>query len=51
MTAVLPALTSARGLLSMLDDPEPALQAHALGQLDELVDTFWSEIATEIPKM
>ncbi len=51
MAAVLPALSSARGLLSLLDDPEPALQQHALQQLDDIVDTFWPEIATDIPKM
>jgi len=51
MTAVLPALSSARGLLALLDDPEPELQAHALTQLDAVVHTFWPEIATEIPKI
>ena len=49
--AILPALSSARGLLSLLDDPEPALQQHALQQLDDIVDNFWPEIATDIPKM
>lgn len=48
---VLPALSSARGLLSLLDDPERELQAHALRELDQCVDTFWPEIATSIPKM
>ena len=50
-TVVLPALSSARGLLSLLDDPERELQAHALRELDGCVDTFWPEIATNIPKM
>ena len=49
--ATYPALTSSSGFLSMLDDPEVQLQQHALKQLDAVVDRFWPEIATQIPKM
>lgn len=47
----LPSLTSSSGFLSMLDDPEAALQQYALEQINEVVDRFWPEIATQIPKM
>ena len=67
MTAV---LTTAAGMLSLLEEPEPELQVlinscaslnfipiyylsfsikvHALTELNKVVDTFWSEIATAI---
>ena len=51
MSAGFPPLSSARGLLALLDDPERELQQHALTQIDQCVDTFWPEIATNIPKM
>jgi len=44
-------LSSSNGFLSMLDDPEPQLQHHALEQLDSMVDRFWPEIANQITKM
>ncbi|GAA6007268.1 hypothetical protein JCM10207_001565 [Rhodosporidiobolus poonsookiae] len=39
---------SAQGLLSLLDEPEPALQSHALDQLSRHLDTFWAEVADSI---
>lgn len=48
MTAV---LTSANGILSLLDEPEEEVQAHALQELDKLVDHFWAEIAPAVPKI
>lgn len=42
-------LTSAAGVLSLLDEPDDALKTHALTQLNTLVDHFWAEIATAVP--
>ncbi|GAA5903367.1 proteasome regulatory particle base subunit RPN2 [Sporobolomyces salmoneus] len=39
---------SAQGLLSLLNEPEPALQANALDQLNRHIDTFWAEAVDEI---
>ncbi|GAA6007020.1 hypothetical protein JCM11491_001480 [Sporobolomyces phaffii] len=39
---------SAQGLLSLLGEPEPALQASALDQLNRHIDTFWAEAVDEI---
>jgi len=39
------ALTSIAGYVSLLEEPEPELQAQALVALDGLVDQFWMEIA------
>ena len=44
-------LSSSSGYLSMLDDPELSIQEYGLQQLEQLVDKFWPEIATQIPKM
>ncbi|GAA5845488.1 hypothetical protein JCM5353_000043 [Sporobolomyces roseus] len=39
---------SAQGLLSLLNEPEAALQATALKQLNRHIDTFWAEAVDEI---
>ena len=39
------------GLLSLLDEPDPQLQVHALEILDTIVDDFWAEISDYISKM
>ncbi|GAA6058795.1 hypothetical protein JCM10212_001911 [Sporobolomyces blumeae] len=39
---------SAQGLLSLLNEPEAALQANALDQLNRHIDTFWAEAVDEI---
>lgn len=39
------------GVLSLLDEPDPQLQVHALELLDNLVDDFWAEISDYIAKM
>ena len=44
-------LTSASGILSLLDEPDVQLQQHALQQLNHVVHSFWPEIATAIPRM
>jgi 26S proteasome regulatory subunit N2 len=41
-------LTSARGVLSLLDEKESDIQVFALKRLDELVDEFWAEISDSI---
>lgn len=45
------ALTSAAGILSLLEEPEDELKKHALEELDKVVDQFWSEIAPSITKI
>lgn len=44
-------LTSAAGIISLLEEPEDELKVHALEELDKIVDHFWSEIAPAIPKI
>jgi len=44
-------LTSAAPILSLLDEPDDRLKVYALNQLNSVVDTFWAEIATVIPKI
>jgi len=44
----MPAITSARGLLSLLDEPDPNLQVHALKHLDTLVEHFWSVYRNQV---
>jgi hypothetical protein len=39
------------GVLALLDEPEPELQAYALQKLNELVPHFWAEIADAVSKM
>lgn len=44
-------LTSASSFISLLSDPEPEVQMHALSKLDKHVDQFWPEIADSIERM
>ncbi|PWY96976.1 26S proteasome regulatory complex, non-ATPase subcomplex, Rpn2/Psmd1 subunit [Testicularia cyperi] len=44
-------VTSAAGIVALLDEPEPELQSYALKRLDGLVDQFWAEIADAISKI
>ncbi|GAA5903602.1 hypothetical protein JCM6882_002998 [Rhodosporidiobolus microsporus] len=39
---------SAQGLLSLLDEPEPALQSHALDLINKNLDSFWAEVADSV---
>ncbi|GAA5860169.1 hypothetical protein JCM8547_009213 [Rhodosporidiobolus lusitaniae] len=39
---------SAKGLLSLLDEPEAALQSHALAQINSHLDNFWAEVADSV---
>ncbi|CDY12178.1 BnaC04g12080D [Brassica napus] len=42
-------VSSAGGLLAMLNEPQPTLKHHALSHLNNLVDRFWPEISTSVP--
>ncbi|PWA34540.1 26S proteasome regulatory complex, non-ATPase subcomplex, Rpn2/Psmd1 subunit [Artemisia annua] len=42
-------LTSAMGILAMLNEPQPILKNHALWNLNNLVERFWPEISTRLP--
>ena len=50
-TAAMPGLTSAAGLIGLLDEPDQQLRCYALKQLDNYVHQFWPEIADEVSKM
>ncbi|XP_073132108.1 26S proteasome non-ATPase regulatory subunit 1 homolog A-like [Henckelia pumila] len=42
-------VSSAGGLLAMLNESHPALKLHALSNLNSFVDYFWPEISTSVP--
>ncbi|XP_041025904.1 26S proteasome non-ATPase regulatory subunit 1 homolog A-like [Juglans microcarpa x Juglans regia] len=42
-------VSSAGGLLAMLNEAHPSLKLHALSNLNNLVDNFWPEISTSVP--
>ncbi|XP_011204147.2 26S proteasome non-ATPase regulatory subunit 1 [Bactrocera dorsalis] len=44
-------LTSAAGIISLLDEPMPDLKVFALKKLDSIVDEFWPEISESIEKI
>ncbi|KAI8891036.1 26S proteasome regulatory complex, non-ATPase subcomplex, Rpn2/Psmd1 subunit [Backusella circina FSU 941] len=44
-------LTSANGIIALLDEPQPELKVYALEQLNGLVDEFWAEISDSIAKI
>lgn len=44
-------ITSAGGVISMLDEPDIQLKAYALEKLNVLVDDFWAEIADTVEKI
>lgn len=44
-------VSSAGGLLAMLNETHPSLKLHALSNLNNLVDNFWPEISTSVPIM
>ncbi|KAL0366742.1 UNVERIFIED_CONTAM: 26S proteasome non-ATPase regulatory subunitA [Sesamum radiatum] len=49
MAAVVTMVSSAGGLLAMLNESHPALKLHALSNLNAFVDYFWPEISTSVP--
>ncbi|KAK1279681.1 hypothetical protein QJS04_geneDACA019742 [Acorus gramineus] len=46
---VVSTVSSAGGLLAMLNESNPSLKLHALSNLNTLVDVFWPEISTSLP--
>ncbi|RKO87811.1 hypothetical protein BDK51DRAFT_28293, partial [Blyttiomyces helicus] len=44
-------LTSAAGIISMLDEPQEDLKVYALQKLDGIVDQFWAEISDAVTKI
>ncbi|TXG72570.1 hypothetical protein EZV62_001149 [Acer yangbiense] len=42
-------VSSAGGLLAMLNETHPLLKLHALSNLNSCVDQFWPEISTSVP--
>ena len=44
-------LTSAGGLLALLDEPQSQVQGYALEKLNDVVDVFWAEIADAVGKI
>ncbi|XP_063967026.1 26S proteasome non-ATPase regulatory subunit 1-like [Lytechinus pictus] len=44
-------ITSAGGVISLLDEPDIQLQSFALERLNQLVDDFWAEIADTVEKI
>ncbi|KAK4266486.1 hypothetical protein QN277_027398 [Acacia crassicarpa] len=42
-------VSSASGLLAMLNESHPMLKFNALSKLNNLVDNFWPEISTSVP--
>ncbi|CAL1544748.1 unnamed protein product [Lymnaea stagnalis] len=49
--AAMMTITSAAGVISLLDEPEPHLQTYALNKLDNIVDVFWAEISEYVDKI
>jgi 26S proteasome regulatory subunit N2 len=49
--AAVRAHSSAAGALSLLSEPEPVIQEHALRTLVPLVANFWAEISEHIAQM
>jgi hypothetical protein len=47
----MPGLSSAAGLIGLLDERDASLKSYALVKLDELVDQFWAQIADDVSKM
>ncbi|KAI8643891.1 armadillo-type protein [Parasitella parasitica] len=45
------ALTSANGIIALLDEKQPELKVYALQQLNSLVNEFWAEISDSIAKI
>ncbi|CAH1721013.1 unnamed protein product [Chironomus riparius] len=44
-------ITSAAGIISLLDEPMPELKVFALKKLDSIVDEFWPEISEAVEKI
>ncbi|KAL9162060.1 hypothetical protein ABFS82_07G063500 [Erythranthe guttata] len=49
MAAAATLVSSAGGILAMLNESDPALKLHALSNLNAFVDRFWPEISYSVP--
>ncbi|KAL7145177.1 hypothetical protein ABFS83_07G062900 [Erythranthe nasuta] len=49
MAAAATLVSSAGGILAMLNENDPALKLHALSNLNAFVDRFWPEISYSVP--
>ncbi|KAL6971074.1 26S proteasome non-ATPase regulatory subunit 1 A [Sarracenia purpurea var. burkii] len=49
MATAVTMVSSAGGLLAMLNETHPLLKLHALSNLNAFVDYFWPEISTSVP--
>ncbi|GLT68610.1 hypothetical protein SLA2020_408220 [Shorea laevis] len=49
MATAVTMVSSAGGLLAMLNESHPLLKLHALSNLNSFVDQFWPEISTSVP--
>jgi 26S proteasome regulatory subunit N2 len=49
--AAVATVSSASGLLAMLQEPAAELKLHALASLNSVVHLFWPEISTSVPTM
>uniref|UniRef100_A0AC11EUP7 Proteasome 26S subunit, non-ATPase 1 n=1 Tax=Ovis aries TaxID=9940 RepID=A0AC11EUP7_SHEEP len=44
-------ITSAAGIISLLDEEEPQLKEFALHKLNAVVNDFWAEISESVDKI
>lgn len=44
-------ITSASGIISLLEEDRPELKSFALSKLNDIVDEFWAEISEVIEKI
>lgn len=44
-------ITSAAGIIALLDEPEQEIKNFALQKLDHIVNEFWAEISEAVDKM
>lgn len=44
-------ITSAAGIVALLDEPEAELKRYALEKLNEIVDDFWAEISESVQQL
>ena len=45
------ALSTAAGVIALLEENDPSIKLHALHNLDKMIDAYWAEIASSIEKM
>ena len=50
-TGFISSLSSASGVLALLEEPDNQVKKYALETINLIVDNFWAEIADSISKM